>query len=82
MSYSINPQFSKETAFRLWMNGKMPDSYFVSHYMTPSEAREYYHQKMKQQAKEEAEKKAFEKEVEKQIDEKIVSAIETALNAF
>ena len=42
----------KETATRLWKQGKIPDAFYTAHYMTPSEARDYYHNKIKKQAQE------------------------------
>ena len=79
---TLAPKNSRETAFRLWLNGKMPDSYFMPNYLTPEEAREYYRKKAIDQKQEQEQRKAMEKEIDKQIEEKIVPAIQTALNGF
>lgn len=42
---TLYPMYSRGTAMRLWLSGLMPDSFYVSHYMTPEEAWEYEHYK-------------------------------------
>lgn len=42
MSETLDPRYSRATAYRLWKEGKMPDSYYIPNYMTPEEAWEYH----------------------------------------
>lgn len=62
----------KETAYKLWKQGKMPDSFYTANYMTPTEAMDYYRQKIMNQATQE---QAIEKQIDEQIEKKVIPAI-------
>ena len=45
----LYPMYSKETATRLWKEGKMLDSFYIPNYMTEKEAWEYYQEKRRKE---------------------------------
>ena len=78
MSEYLYPKYSRATAYRLWKQGKMPDSFYIPNYMTPEEAWEYKQQK----AREMVEQARAEEEQRKQIDKEIRQTFDEAMESL
>lgn len=84
MSEYLYPKYSRATAYRLWKQGKMPDSFYIPNYMTPEEAWEYNQEKKRQrieEARKQAEQeRAFQEAVKAEVDKKIFPTLEQYLD--
>ena len=79
MSETLDPRYSRATAYSLWKEGKMPDSYYIPNYMTPEEAWEYHRQKIREETERILAEKAWQKQMEKEFEKNIAPKIEKTI---
>ena len=73
---TINPRYSRETAYRLWKNGILSDSYYTINYMNEDERAAF----RQWQRDELTRYKKMKEQFDKQMEEKILAKIDKAMD--